>query len=105
MINAWTSSAAKFAGIETQDSAAPTKADRRFNAEEWEEHVAFDYIKQSYLVVSDWVQKQVDTTEGMEPKNAQKVRFLSRQFVSAISPSNFRRHQSEGPARDHALGR
>ena len=87
MVDVWTKTASRMAGIE------PTKTgmngDRRFAGDEWEETVAFDYIKQSYLVVSDWVQNVVGSAEDMDPQSARKVQFLSRQFVSAISPSNF----------------
>lgn len=89
MTGLWTASAARLAGIETESEIKPPKGDRRFSAEEWEEEVTFDYIKKTYLVISDWVQDVIESADDMDPKNAQKVKFLSRQFVSAISPSNF----------------
>ncbi len=89
MVDVWTSTAARMAGIEPEGDKA-AKVDRRFAGEEWEETVAFDYIKQSYLVVSDWVQNLVSSADkDMDPAAARKVKFLSRQFVSAISPANF----------------
>lgn len=89
MIRTWSASASKMMGLNVEDPIAPAIGDRRFNAEEWEENVAFDYIKQSYLVVSDFVQDLTNSAEGMDAQNERKIRFLSRQFVSAISPSNF----------------
>ncbi|RZV98606.1 MAG: class I poly(R)-hydroxyalkanoic acid synthase, partial [Rhodobacteraceae bacterium] len=88
MVDVWTNTAARMAGVEPSDT--PSRKDRRFAGEEWEETVAFDYIKQSYLVVSDWMQNLVSSADGdMDPAAARKVKFLSRQFVSAISPANF----------------
>ncbi len=91
----WLSSAKRFAGIEDNETEANRKAqaipkhDRRFSDEAWEENVAFDYIKETYLLVSDWTQSLSEKAKGMSEKDRKKVQFLSRQFASAISPSNF----------------
>ncbi len=89
MMDVWTDTAARMAGVEPGGGKAG-KPDRRFAGEEWEETVAFDYIKQSYLVASDYIQNLVGAAEDdLDPAAARKVKFLSRQFVSAISPANF----------------
>ncbi len=49
----------------------------------------FDFIKQSYLLSARYVQDVVTHVDGLDPKTAQKVDFYSRQFVDAMSPSNF----------------
>ena len=53
------------------------------------ENEVFDFIKQSYLLSARFVQDVVKQVDGMEPKTAQKVDFYARQFIDAMSPSNF----------------
>jgi polyhydroxyalkanoate synthase len=67
----------------------PGKGDRRFADDGWEEGVLFDFIKQSYLLSANWIQSTVRGVEGLDPKTARKVDFYTRQFVDALSPSNF----------------
>ncbi len=63
--------------------------DRRFKDDAWKENEVFDFIKQSYLLSARFVQDVVTHVDGLDPKTAQKVDFYSRQFVDAMSPSNF----------------
>ena len=63
--------------------------DRRFKDEAWKESEVFDFIKQSYLLSARFVQDVVTQVDGLDPKTARKVDFYSRQFVDAMSPSNF----------------
>ena len=67
----------------------PAKGDRRFTDDGWEEGLLFDFIKQSYLLWANWIQSTVRDVEGLDPKTARKVDFYTRQFVDALSPSNF----------------
>ncbi len=39
--------------------AAPSKGDKRFRHDDWEEHFIFDYIKQSYLIAARWLHDAV----------------------------------------------
>lgn len=63
--------------------------DRRFRDDAWEDSALYDYIKRSYLINSDWVRQTVGNVEGLDPHTAQKVDFFTRQFLDAVSPSNF----------------
>jgi polyhydroxyalkanoate synthase len=63
--------------------------DRRFKDDAWRENEVFDFIKQSYLLSARFFQTMVGGVEGLQPKTAQKVDFYTRQFVDAMSPSNF----------------
>ena len=63
--------------------------DRRFKDDAWKENEVFDFIKQSYLLSARYVQDVVSHVDGLPPKTAQKVDFYARQFVDAMSPSNF----------------
>ncbi len=65
------------------------QGDRRFKDEAWERDAAFDLVKQSYLLVSRWMQSTVRRVDGLDPQTARKVEFYTRQLVDALSPSNF----------------
>lgn len=63
--------------------------DKRFKAPEWREQPLFDFIRQSYLTIADHLLKGVDSVEGLDPKQREQLRFATRGFVDAMSPSNF----------------
>ena len=67
---------------------APLPGDRRFHGKEWKENPLFDYIKQSYLVASSMLYECADATT-VEKKKKDRLKFYTRQFVDAMSPSNF----------------
>lgn len=67
----------------------PAAKDNRFKDEAWQHHPMFDFLKQYYLFTSQWMDKMVAATTGMDKKDKQKVDFYTRQFLDAISPSNF----------------
>src|SRR5918994_2756459 len=48
-----------------------------------------DSIRQSYLLSARFFQNMAANVDGMDEKTAQKVDFYTRQFVDAMSPSNF----------------
>src|SRR3954451_3175203 len=75
-------------------TAAPTadtaeRKDRRFAAPEWRENPIFDAIRQTYLRISDQMLGTVDEIDGVDPATREKMRFATRSFVDAMSPSNF----------------
>ncbi len=65
------------------------RKDRRFAAPEWRENPIFDTIRQTYLRVSDQLLGTVDEIENIDPAMREKLRFATRSFVDAMSPSNF----------------
>ncbi len=86
----WNATAMRFMGEQhVQPVITPAQNDRRFQGAGWNEGTVFDYIKQSYLLSARWLQNTVRETKGLDDKTARKVDFYTRQFVDAISPSNF----------------
>jgi polyhydroxyalkanoate synthase subunit PhaC len=71
----------------TPDDA--NRKDRRFAAPEWRENPIFDTIRKSYLQISDQLLGTVDEIENVAPEMRDKLRFATRSFVDAMSPSNF----------------
>ncbi len=67
---------------------ASSPGDRRFASKDWQENPVFDFLKQSYLLSSDLLMK---TAENMpvDEESQKKLRFYTKYFVDAMSPSNF----------------
>jgi polyhydroxyalkanoate synthase len=65
------------------------KPDKRFGHKEWSENAIFDYLKQSYLLTSGWLQDTVNSVGEMDPKDRRKAAFYTRYFVEAMNPANF----------------
>ena len=63
--------------------------DKRFKHPDWSENAVFNYVKESYLVAAKSILSAVRDVKGMDETSARKVDFYTRQFVDAISPSNF----------------
>jgi polyhydroxyalkanoate synthase len=71
--------------VETSEQAR----DKRFKAKEWREEPVYDFLRQSYLTIADHLLKGVDAIEGVEPRQREQIRFATRGFIDAMSPSNF----------------
>ncbi|AVR89831.1 PHA/PHB synthase family protein [Thauera aromatica] len=85
----WQHSMLRFAGLNTAPVATPEKSDRRFKDEEWEQHFLFDFIKQSYLIAARHIHDTVCCVDGLDEQTQKKVNFYTRQYIDALSPSNF----------------
>jgi polyhydroxyalkanoate synthase len=85
----WQNTARRMLGDEPTPVIAEDQKDRRFKDDAWRDHEVFDFIRQSYLLSARYFRHVVEGTEGLEPKTAQKVDFYTRQFVDAMSPTNF----------------
>lgn len=85
----WTSTLVKAGGQPAEPVKQPGKGDNRFRGELWENNFIFDYIKQSYLIAADTMQRAVAETQGLDRNTARKVQFFTRQYVDMLSPTNF----------------
>ena len=85
----WQNTARRMLGDSPPPVIAEDPRDRRFKDEAWHENEVFDFIRQSYLLSARYFQSVVGGVEGLDHKTAQKVEFYTRQFVDAMSPSNF----------------
>ena len=85
----WQVTAQRMMGQKVEPVAEPAKGDKRFADPAWRDEVVFDYLKQSYLLTARWLQGTIKEVEGVDDKTAQKVEFYTRQFMDAMSPSNF----------------
>ena len=72
------------------DPASKAEAkDRRFAAPEWRDNPLFDTIRQTYLALSDRMLGSVDEIEDVDEATRLKMKFAVKNFVDAMSPSNF----------------
>ncbi|MGG5810034.1 PHA/PHB synthase family protein [Falsiroseomonas sp. CW058] len=85
----WQNTARRMMGEPVGPVIEEPKGDRRFKDDAWRENEVFDFIRQSYLLSARFFTNVVQGAEGLDQKTAQKVDFYTRQFVDAMSPSNF----------------
>ena len=71
------------------EESAEHARDKRFKAPQWRENPVFDWIRQSYFLVSDHLLRGVEEMDGIDPHQRDQLRFATRGFVDAMSPSNF----------------
>jgi polyhydroxyalkanoate synthase len=76
-----------FAGGAHSDVAL-ARGDKRFKDEAWQEMPYYDLLKQSYLLGSRQLHEFVDQAQ-VDDKTKLQLRFYARQFIDAMSPSNF----------------
>ena len=85
-LNVWRHAAERMLNIQS-DAALPK--DKRFSHPDWSENALFSFIRESYLVASKSLLSTVRGVKDLDPESARKVDFYTRQFVDAMSPSNF----------------
>ncbi|MDD9336912.1 MAG: class I poly(R)-hydroxyalkanoic acid synthase [Rickettsiaceae bacterium] len=78
----------KFVGKSTTPLFSPNSKDRRFKDLAWQDNAYFDFVKQFYLMSSEWLQDNVEQYE-LAPDLKQHLAFMTHQFINAFSPSNF----------------
>ena len=68
----------------------PARArDKRFKADAWRDQPWFDWVRRSYFLIADHMLANVDAMAGVPDKQKEQLRFATRGFVDAMSPSNF----------------
>ena len=85
----WQNSMLQFFGQYAQPVIEPAKGDRRFKHDDWQQNFLYDYIKQSYLIAAKHLHQTVGSVQGLDDQTAKKVDFYTRQYIDALSPSNF----------------
>jgi polyhydroxyalkanoate synthase len=66
----------------------PKDYDHRFQSPAWQ-NAPFQMSKQGFLAVQDWWDLATDQLRGLQPEDANRTRFMARQTLDMISPSNF----------------
>ena len=87
-LDLWASMLGRKPGEESRPVAQQEKNDRRFQSAEWNELPYFDYLKQYYLLTSQWLMEMVESAK-LDNETKKKLRFFARQYIDAMSPTNF----------------
>jgi len=76
-------------GQESKPVIEPEPGDKRFSAPDWQQNPLFDALKQYYLLTAATWLKAVSGIEGLDERERRRLTFFLRQYLDAISPSNF----------------
>ena len=85
----WKNTLFDMTGLKLAPVAEVNKGDRRFRHEDWQNRFLFDYLKQSYLIAARHLHEAMRDVQGLDEAEAKKVDFYTRQYIDALSPSNF----------------
>ena len=85
----WGSASKRLSGEPAEPVVAPDPRDKRFADPEWSKNQFFDFLKQAYLLTTNWAEFLVKNAEGIDEHTRHKAEFYVRQIANAFSPSNF----------------
>ena len=88
-LDLWAGMAKRMTGEESAPVAAPDAKDKRFADPEWSQNQFFDFLKQAYLLSTQWAEHLVKDAQGVDPHIRAKAAFYVKQIGNAVSPSNF----------------
>jgi polyhydroxyalkanoate synthase len=88
-LDLWASAAKRLTGEQTAPVAEPAANDKRFSDPEWSSNQFYDFLKQAYLLGTQWANRLVSDAAELDPHTRQKAEFYVRQITNALSPSNF----------------
>ena len=84
----WAATVKSMSGEAAPPVVTPSPADKRFKDPEWSSNPVFDFMKQFYLVTSNWAEDLVNQAD-LAPHLKHKASFYTKQITGALSPSNF----------------
>ena len=73
----------------SKSSPVADSRDKRFAGDAWKDAPAFDFLRQSYLLASNYMLEAGKGLDGLAPHDKARAQFFIKQYVDAISPSNF----------------
>jgi polyhydroxyalkanoate synthase subunit PhaC len=88
-LDLWGSAVRRMAGEEAKPAIEASPRDKRFQDPEWKSNQFFDFVKQLYLLTTQWGHDLVRNAEGLDPHTRKKAEFYVQQIANAIAPSNF----------------
>jgi polyhydroxyalkanoate synthase len=91
-LDLWGSALRKSMGMVSGEAGpvvAPDPKDARFKDPAWSQDQVFDFMKQAYLITSQWAENLVEEAEGLDPDTRHKASFYTKQLANAVAPSNW----------------
>jgi polyhydroxyalkanoate synthase len=95
----WAAAVKRMAGEPAPPVVEPDPRDKRFADPEWSSNQFYDFLKQAYLLTTQWADRLVQNA-AVDEHTRRKAEFYVRQIGNAIAPSELRAHQSRADARD-----
>ena len=83
----WQGMLQKQPGQPASTIVSPPPGDRRFAHPAWSASPVYDYLRQAYWLNADYLQRLAEQVPDESTKR--RARFLTRQLVDAMAPSNF----------------
>src|SRR5947209_14459266 len=84
----WAAAMHRMAGEPAQPVVQPDPRDKRFVDPEWSSNQFYDFLKQAYLLTTQWADR-LGTNASVDEHTRHKAEFYIKQIGNAISPSNF----------------
>jgi len=69
--------------------ASAAAGDKRFAHPAWGESPVYDYLRQAYLINAEYMKRMAEATPVADAQAKNRMRFVTRQMVDAMAPSNF----------------
>jgi len=88
-LNLWSSTLLRLQGEASAPVAPSAPGDKRFADPDWQANPYFDFVKQAYILTTNWADDLVRRAEEIDPHTRDKAAFYLKQVTSALSPSNF----------------
>ena len=64
-------------------------SDKRFKAPAWSESPLYDYLRQTYLLNAEAMEKLLASISLPEGRTKDRIEFMTHQLIDAMSPANF----------------
>jgi polyhydroxyalkanoate synthase subunit PhaC len=87
-LDLWASAVKRMAGDPTEPVVQADPRDKRFADPEWSSNQYYDFLKQAYLLTTQWADQLVKNA-SLDEHTRHKAEFYVRQIGNAVAPSNF----------------
>jgi polyhydroxyalkanoate synthase len=84
----YAAAARRMTGETVAPVATPDPRDKRFADPEWSSNQFYDFLKQAYLLTTQWADRLVKNAQ-LDEHTRHKAEFYVRQIGNAIAPTNF----------------
>ena len=88
-IDLWATTLRRFYGEDPAPVARTASGDKRFADKEWSANPVFDFLRQAYVITSEWANDLATEAADLDPHTREKAQFYVRQITAALSPTNF----------------
>ncbi|MFC4160320.1 PHA/PHB synthase family protein [Chitinimonas lacunae] len=81
--------AGRWLGLPDRDVFPSNPEDQRFAEPVWRDHPGWDYLKESYLMHTRWIQDMLYRSPGLSEREQRKSAFWLRHALNFCAPTNF----------------